>query len=151
MKTAGFWFGFVLGFFFFVITVNFFYFPKVWSLWLSIHEHLLLELCISRCWVQIRDSRTSWYQHPLLSLSICHGVGLDQSQSFLLISTKSGCVSNRETGGRRQAFRVFRHCIWTKPFGRCKYLIEYLISPSQNTRGHAYVPWISGGWRNGHA
>lgn len=101
MKTAGFWFGFVLGFLFFVVvTVNFFYFPKVWSLWLSIHEHLLSELCISRCWVQKRDSRASWYdQHPLLSLFICHSVGLDQSQNFLLILTKSGCVSNRETGG----------------------------------------------------
>lgn len=107
MKTAGFWFGFVLGFLIFfvvvVVTVHFFCFPKVWSLWLSIHEHLLLELCISRCWVQIRDSRASWYdQHLLLSLSICHSVGLDQSQNFLLILTKSGCVSNRETGGSLQ-------------------------------------------------
>lgn len=150
IKTAGFWFDFVLGFLFcfVVVTVHFFHFPKVWSLWLSIHEHLLLELCISLCWVQIRDSRASWYdQHPLLSLSICHSAGLDQSQNFLLILTKSECVSN-ETGRKVVTFRIFRHCIWTKPFGRCKYLIEYLISASQNTQAHAEVRLISGGWRN---
>lgn len=140
MKTAGFWFGFLGGWFvlfcfvFVVVTVNFFYFPKVWSLWLSIHEHLLLELCISHCWVQIRDPRASWCdQHPVLSLSFCHSVGLDQIQNSLLIWTKSGHVSN-VTGSK---VVDFRHWIWTKPFGRCKYLIECLISASQNTQAHA--------------
>lgn len=147
IKTAGFWFGFVLGLFFFCCgNSSFLSFSQSlksvivypWTLAFGTLYFLLLST------IKRLKSLMLWSTPSFVPVHL--------SQCWLRSKPEFPsdfdqiCVSNM-TGRKLVTFRIFRHCIWTKPFGSCRYLIEYFISASQNTQAHAEVPLISGGWR----